>query len=719
MGLRIVATGLLLALAAAPAALAADEPDEPITSVTIENRSAAERPAGPVTFGMVFAKGDVPRRTIPQARGHDTPVDIKRRWPDGSVKHAILTVALPELPAKNKTRLGLVAAPAPPMIPGPAKPIRATEHLPKDLDLTVRFEIHDGPTRTASLRKTIERGGASDGSGVWLYGLPGLYDEEVPRLATEFLLKTVPVDKDGQPDPDLEVRFHVRHYESTKSTRVAVVVENCHWKSPGNIPYDVTVVRDGKQLYARKEAGRWDGYKREKKYIGHPKWARWVKRFWIGRPLDDVHVRYDVAYLNRTGLLPRYDTSLTVPEAALAKLAGRWKKARTEILQNGFILPYFPTTGGRADIGPLPRWTARYLVSQDPRALEVVLGLGDLSGSCPVHFREAKTDFPPTLDDHPTYSLNRRGTRERIKPRDTTDTPWVMKPGSHFHVDGAHQPSLAYVPYLVTGDYYYLEEMWFWANYNMIRIHYQYRDQAAGLLIPNQTRGEAWTLRNLLHPAALSPDGSKAKTYFEAKLRSNLQRYNAFTKSDRATPIGTYTMGATHAYTRGWDPKIRGKYYSMPGWQHNFLAWCMAHVCDHGYDANAIRDYLMKWTIGSFTHPDEITPYAGTAYFVFVGERLPDKTARWCRTWKEVSELTYEAPGPKRKKPKSVSYPRFGGSYSYIARAVLLEATRSGHPQRDKAVEALDWLNGELPARIEVMAANPKWAFEPPDDNLR
>ena len=35
--------------------------------------------------------------------------------------------------------------------------------------------------------------------------------------------------------------------------------------------------------------------------------------------------------------------------------------------------------------------------------------------------------------------------------------------------DNAHQPSIAYVPYLLTGDRYYAEEMAFWANYAMMK----------------------------------------------------------------------------------------------------------------------------------------------------------------------------------------------------------------------------------------------------------
>ncbi|KPK78909.1 MAG: hypothetical protein AMJ81_14475 [Phycisphaerae bacterium SM23_33] len=667
------------AAASAPAA-------EPVTTVTVENISGADRPAGPVTFGMIFAKSDV--EGMPAVEALPAQVDVKRRWPDGSVKHAILTVALPALPAGQSRKLALVGAAK----PGPAAPEPAAM-LTKPPDLAVQMKVHNGPAEVASLAAAA----GDKQPKVWLNG----------KLASEVILKTAPTDPEtGKPDPDLEVRFHVRHYPAAKSTRVVCVVENCKWSSPGSVPYDVSIRAGGKELFAQKDVGRWP---KDDKPRGHTKWTRWVKRFWFGRPLDDVHVRYDVAYLTRTGLLPRYDPQLKLEEKALARMADRWRRAETAPLQRGSIMAYFPTTGGREDIGPLPTWTARYLISQDRRAMDVMLGNGDFSGSCPVHIRDAKTDWVLSLDDHPGYSLNARGTKFQMKPRDTADTPYVLEARSGFSVDAAHQPSLAYVPYLITGDYYYLEEMEFWAAFNMVAIHYAYRKEAAGLLTPNQVRGVGWSLRNLADAAALAPDGSKGQAYFEAKLANNLKYLKDWVSGPEASPLGTYKLGASHAYTRGWSPKMRGVYFSMPPWQHNFLTWAAAHVADLGYaDADAFRDYMMKFTIGLFTHPDEITPYAGSAYFLFVGERRPDGSVWWYDTWKDVHQRTYFAPGEQdRPLPTGIG----PSEYTKAARGVLIEAVRAGRPDAQKA---LDWISQQVPQEKMRFDSDPTWAFRMP-----
>ena len=56
--------------------------------------------------------------------------------------------------------------------------------------------------------------------------------------------------------------------------------------------------------------------------------------------------------------------------------------------------------------------------------------------------------------------------------------------------DNAHQPSLAYVPYLLTGDRYYAEEMAFWANYGMLRTDPGDGVRGSqGILANNEVRG--------------------------------------------------------------------------------------------------------------------------------------------------------------------------------------------------------------------------------------
>ena len=94
--------------------------------------------------------------------------------------------------------------------------------------------------------------------------------------------------------------------------------------------------------------------------------------------------------------------------------------------------------------------------------------------------------------------------------------------------DDAHQPSLAFVPYLVTGDYYYLEELHFWANWNMILAKPDLRQFDKGLLGWSQVRAQAWSLRTLGHAAFITPDDHPLKSYFVTRVENNINHYTMY-----------------------------------------------------------------------------------------------------------------------------------------------------------------------------------------------
>jgi len=662
-------------------------------SVGIGNSGPKGRKPGPITFGMVFPPGRMPGSV--KDRDRDTQADVKRRWPDGSVKHAVLTVEMKEMPAGGKRLLRLVSR-APEGASGTSGSAVLAE-LPESFgDVVLRLSIHKGPELRAGLRRAMKAGTLR----TWLAG---------PQVVEKHY-RTAPVDDKGASDTSLVVRFRVRYYPRAGAARVAVVVENCNWKSPGNIPYDVKITVAGQERFALKEVGRWakGRDKRLEGYIGHARGARWVKRFWLGRDPGEVFVHRTLRYLNETGLLPRYDFNLRIPDGAIAGSYAKWRKAPRAPLQNGWLAPRPGAAGERAEIGPLPSWTVACLMKPDPRTLEWVFGHGDIAGACPVHLRDERTDWVISLDDHPEYCCVPRGRRPKAEPREAAAPPWVLPARSHFSADAAQRGSLACVPYIFTGDYFYLEELQFRANHNMISLDCERRGKAKGLLAAHQMRGAAWALRNLVHAAALSPDGSRGRKYFEAKLAGNLACFDEFLAGKlkrKPTPIGTYTPGAAHEATSGWPGEVRKRYFSIAGRQHNYLAWALSHTAVQGYaQARPMRDYLMKWTIGLATSAKEIPPGASCAEHLFVGERSADGN-RFCRTWKEVAELTWNRPGgvPAARAPGPKTACR--GESGAACRGVILEAERGCRPN---ASRALEWVDRNWRGRLPL-----QWRFEP------
>jgi len=698
---QLTTCGLIVA-----ALIAASSPDvlnaaeNPVASVVLESQQKAKNFI--VTFAHPFKKGDIPESLTLKAGKKQIPAqaNIKRRYPDGSVKHAVISALIRDAAPANPLTLSILPAPK----PTATKPW--ADALIKSLSAQIVLEFPGGPRHRADVAEFHRNALASNENFRLVKWLEG-------PLVTEMQISGPPAAANGKLDQDLLITFGLRFFRPGNAVRLEVVVESPWPDVPGNILYDVTVSAAGKQLFAKENVGYWNHrmpywIKDNDRNLGHFAHARWRKVFWLGQKPPETHIRYQLPYLVSTSLIPPYDTTLAISPERLERSLKNWNEKPREILENGIIMAYFPTTGGREDLGPYPTWTTRYLFTQDRRAWRMVLGAGDLAGSFSVHMRDRKTGRIFSIDDHPGFSLNPRGTLEKIPPRPAADLPYLRPSASPYSVDNAHQPSLAFIPYLLTGDYYYLEEMYFWANWTMLIQNASYRQKDKGLIIPDQIRGEAWALRQLVDAAKICPDDHPEKAYFHSKVKNNLDYYNTFLEGPDATPLGTYTHGTSDAYVRGRSPEERRKWLTMAPWQQNFLAWSLDHAVRAGYASAAKpRDYFTSLEIGLLTHPDEFDPRYAASYFLVVGERQADKE-RYYTTWKELFDKTFRVVSPDTK--PGLGGTDYGSSYAHIARAVLINAVRNKIPNAPKALKALEAKLQNLP---KVLAQDPTWAFTP------
>jgi hypothetical protein len=150
--------------------------------------------------------------------------------------------------------------------------------------------------------------------------------------------------------------------------------------------------------------------------------------------------------------------------------------------------------------------------------------------------------------------------------------------------DTAHQPAFAYLPYLVTGDYYYLEELQFWTMYNVFGTNPGYRNNIEGLLNREQVRGQAWSMRTLAEAAYITPDNDVLKQHFTQILTNNLNWYNkTYTNNAAANVFGVLDMGAAIIYNSG-----RG----IAPWQDDFFTSAIGHAAELGF-GGALE--LLRW----------------------------------------------------------------------------------------------------------------------------
>jgi len=525
-----------------------------VTDIRFESTSTVGQTNVPVTFGQVFAPGNLGANVSLVGRldtGVTVPlqVDVKAKHADGSVRHAIISAVLPSLNAGEVRTMTMSRTTA------AASSAAASASL-INAGFTASFTATiDGVRYTASADELIKAGKST----TWLEG----------ANANEWQVWAPLTSSTGVQHPHLTARFAIRWYPGVRKARVDVAVEN-NWAyepNPRNFTYDASLVVGGQTVYSK--AG-----------LNHYHHARWRKLAWWGTAEPAVNVKHNVGYLIASRAVPNYDQSISISEQTLNGYKTQWTSAGNEPMSVGAASGYMPMTGGRNDIGLLPGWAASYLLSMDKRARDITLGTADLAGSWPTHLRDKKTGFPVSLVDYPAMTATARSTDSwNPKTNQYEAFPGCAGAGlcdTPYTPDTAHQPNFAYVPYLITGDYYYLEELQFWASWNNVASHPGYRQYDKALVVSDQVRGQAWTLRTMVETAYITPDNHPLKSHFNKFVDDNLNWFNQ-------------NYGAGGAYANGLGVLTNGfamSYANNTGiapWQDDFFTSVMGHALELGF----------------------------------------------------------------------------------------------------------------------------------------
>lgn len=546
-----------------------------VTDLSFESTSSTAQSNVPVTFGQVFAPGDLLAGVSvagQMADGSLIPLqmDAKARHADGSVRHAIFSAVLPNLAVNDVRVLKLARTTAATSDATPATPATL---LAAGFSASVKV-IVDGLTYSVAADDLLK----VTGYKTWLAG----------PAATEWQVSSPLKTAAGVAHPHLAARFAVRWYGAANKARVDVTVENdwAYEAAPRNFTYDAQILVGGQKVY-------------DKGAMTHYHHARWRKTFWWGEA-PQVHIRHNSKYLIASLAVPNYDQSVVTTEANLAALSAQYTGAKTEPMGVGLASSYMPETGARPDIGILPGWSAQYLLSMDKRAKDGMLGTADLAGSWSLHYRDQKTDRPISVLNYPYMTVmgNQSDTfnpaTQKFEAFPSCATAGgCTTPNQH---DTSHQPGLAYLPYLVTGDHYYLEELQFWAMYDVFASNPGYRENIKGLLISDQIRGMAWSLRTLSEAAYISPTQDSLKSHFDTFLSNTLDWYNnKYSDNATANSLGFIANGTVYAYADGTG---------IAPWQDDFFTAAVGRAAELGFSkAVPLLTWKAKFPIGRMTAP--------------------------------------------------------------------------------------------------------------------
>lgn len=532
-----------------------------IVDLTLIETSGANQNDVFITFGQIFKRGDVNLSSELGAQLNGTALDIqineKARHNDGSLRHAVITVKIPELIGSQTNTLSLNTTGQ--TISG--NPVNLQNLVDNNFDARVEIK-ENNTTYSISVVKLLNEGNLI----TWLEG----------PLMSEWILNGSPEDENGVPHSHLFVQFCVRGFSGSSKARVDFTIENT-WSyvaNPHNITYDVDLYIENQIVYSKAN-------------LLHYRQARWRKIFWWGAT-PKYQLKHNTEYLIETGAIPSYDLSIEIPSGTLEEMETSWSGNKIEPMGIGVTGAYMPTTGAAPGIGPFPRWAVRYLLSMDKRAEITTLGMGDLAGSWSCHYRDINTKLPISLDDHPEMTILASGYSFDDFPDCSGD---CSTPYTH---DSSHQPSFAYLPYLLSGDYYYLEELHFWANYNMLQAHPEYRDFEKGLLIWDQVRGQAWSLRTLGQAAYITPDNHPLKDYFVKRVGYNLDFYNKeFSYNQNANGLGVNASSQVFQKTQG---------LGFSAWLDDFFTWSVGYLVNLNFEsAIPLRKWKSKFSVSRMT----------------------------------------------------------------------------------------------------------------------
>ncbi len=598
-----------------------------IVGLRLDNLSSEDQGSTLLTFGIVFAEGDVlPDQHLvfrTEDRAFAVQMEVKARHDDGSVRHAILTMDTPALAGGFKVEGMLAKAAA----PAAGEVLTARNVLDQGFDLTLTISLHnaDGSRTpvTIDAAQVLRDAIAAGTVETWIAG----------PMASEFRIEAAVTDT-------LQAKFDIRIMaDGTVRTEVVMANEWIFGPAPQVVTYDISAVQGGATLFSHDA-------------IAHHLHSQW-RGVAAAKADAPIQVIYDMDYLADTGAVPRYDSSVMINSLDNLKVPANGP------LTKGNVHQWMPDFGGRSDIGIEPTWYARYVLTQDPKTLESLKVNADASGSVPWHYRDAATGEYVTLDDHPAMWLDSRGPK--TGPDAVHPDEWNSGQRGGWTAELAHKPALSYLPYMLTGSHYYLDNLMAEASWLVAQNWPEQRKTATPgvqALAGNEIRGLAWGARDLGNAAFIVPDDKPLKEYFTRLFDDTMQIW-----LDRYGAKGQNFGQLDGFLDTTWKP-----------WQQDYTAMSLSYLSQRGLDkATEVLDWMHNYLTGRFISGD----------IGFDPERagiIP--TMKWqysadqpFTTWKEAFDNTPEVRAAAPAKPITYVWDYEGVAKGSIAS--LISATGS------------------------------------------
>ena len=586
---------------------------EQVVGANLQNPTGSALPPHAVQLGQAFRQGDLPANMGLAAAVNGaivpTQIDIKTRYPDGSARFGVITVMAPSLaPGSTNPAIFSKAASGEGAISLAAMP---------GYSFVVTINVTGGAT--GSLRfdaaQLLSQAVAAGRVSYWRQG----------PVVTEGRIET-PVAS------SMRLVFDIAKYrDGSYSTEVQFDNDAAMTATGGTLSYTTTISQNGTTVY-------------QSPPLTHYQYQQWHKAFWTNSA-PGVNVQRDIDYLERIGAIQNYDLSagvsssvFTTFDAAMAH--GDWTAPFGSKYASGFtftngVTMGMGTTGGRGDIGPETEVNSTWLMTQNATAAKIALLQSETAANIPWHTWDVCHHTWVNTEHYPNLWADTRGGKgSPCDPASGALTQWTSagpaddccSVANGWVIDTAHQPELSYVPFLMTGIRYHLDQLNAVVSFDEMNTwptgeYGDGRYAGQGLIVTGnaQIRASAWMLRGIVAAAYINPDGTPEKSY-AAKMQENNTRYLVNHMAAWQTAQGE-SHGWLHAVSRPW--------------MNDFFAMSLVMAARLG-DANAqsCLNWANNYYSGRFINAAKgFNPHDGFAYTMgehgIVGTTFPESLKTW------------------------------------------------------------------------------------------
>lgn len=597
----------------------------------------------PVQLARPFIEGEITEYPTAIENGQivSTQAHVQSRWGDGSVKHAIMVFHISLQQGQTKTIcFGNQNT------NNNSGGMNATDMLAPAWNFDARTEISASSGGTSASARTALQQGHFE---TWFSGSGATSVVIGSRQNTNYDLGV------GGARP-IKPMWYVTFYPLIGAAKVRFSVEATNSQALSDLNYDVALRlgQNAAQTVFQKSQ--------------HQHYARtvWSKEFWLGNRPPRIAIKQNIAYLAATTMLPNYNSSISVDTTKAIQACNNWLNAPKNIGERGQYMIDMGSAGGRLELGLLPGWTVMYLYTGSPCLAESMYGHADLAGSWPMFLREgdASRRFDRNLAvpglgrflaiySRPSFWINGNNFIGNSADQVNIINPLANNP---WKVDWPHMPEPFAIPWLLSGDKFYLEMLQGQALSNILGRQPGNNWLTRGpyftfnIGTTGQTRQDAWLIRTMATAAAFSPDNSIERSEIVYRTESMLAAWAGAHNISNPYPThqGSWNWGNTSVRhgTGGTDCGLYGsqpypvcrnpfsssiRYWAAPSgvivgghvnsptvvmpWQYYYLIIGLSRAKELGFNTEPIIDWVGKFATDLLLTPGYNSYLSGEYYF--------------------------------------------------------------------------------------------------------